>query len=461
MHIYFSGIGGSGLEPLAHLALDCGFEVSGSDSESSPGVLRLKERVIQVSLSQSLEEIQALHTSKKIDWIVHTSALKADHPHLLFAQKEGIRITKRNELINEILKLKNLKLIAVAGTHGKTTTTGMLIWIFNQLKLPISYLVGSSLSFAPSGKFQLGSSYFVYECDEFDRNFLHFQPYLSLVTSLDYDHPDTYKTEKEYAESFVQFFSQSEHVISWSRVNEYLHQVFGRDNLSFEKMLHGKEIYFLSEEEANNQSYFVDNKIIKLAGQHNRRNALLAILAMIQYVISDGNKEVFEAINTFPGTGRRFEKLTNNLYSDYGHHPVEIAATLNLAREIIEPNQKIVLVYQPHQNVRQHEAEIQQGYTTCFAQADKVYWLPTYLSRETDLPILSPADLLQIVKTKLEDKKKESSEIKFNTNPKNIEVSNLDQDLKNQIEKHLTAGDLVICMGAGNIDAWFRENITL
>ena len=455
MHIYFSGIGGTGLSPLANLALDCGYEVSGSDVLPSKNLVDLQNRGVRISTEQTLNEIEAKHQANPIDWIIHTSALPKDHPHLIFAKTNNIKISKRHELINFILKSKNLKLIAVSGTHGKTTVSGMLVWIFKQLQIPISYLVGTNLSFGKSGEFKLGSSHFVYECDEFDRNFLNYEPFLSIIPSLDYDHPDTYKTDKEYAESFVQFFSQSQNVISWSSSNQYLHQVFDKYNLSFEKMLEGKEIYFIQENEPKNQAYFEDNHIINLPGIHNRRNALLAVLAILHYVSSEPNEKVFEAINSFVGTERRFEKLETNLYTDYGHHPTEIKATLQMAKEILKPDQKLILIYQPHQNIRQYQLDIQEGYINCFHSVDMVYWLPTYLSRENELPVLKPLDII----TKIQDLS--IAEIKLNPDAQSFEtdkmiVSKLDQTLAKNIKQHLAAGDLIVCMGAGDIDDWIR-----
>jgi UDP-N-acetylmuramate--alanine ligase len=253
MHIYFSGIGGSGLSPLANLALDCGFEVSGSDREDSQNLEDLKNRGAKITIGQSTQEIEQTYQNQPFDWIVITSALSADHPHKLFAEQNQLKITKRHELINFILQEKNLKLIAVAGTHGKTTTTGMLVWIFKQLRIPVSYLIGTNISYGRSGEYAPDSQYFVYECDEFDRNMLHFKPFLSVVPSLDYDHPDTYKTEKDYCESFIQFFSQSQNVVSWQIVEDYLTAVFDKSNLSFKRMLDGKEIYFLQDDEPTNQ----------------------------------------------------------------------------------------------------------------------------------------------------------------------------------------------------------------
>jgi UDP-N-acetylmuramate--alanine ligase len=467
MHIYFSGIGGTGMSPLAHLALDCGYTVSGSDREDSQNIQDLNARGVSIRLVQSQEEISSVHAQNPIDWIIATSALPAEHPHKAFAEKNNIKISKRHELINLILKEKNLKLIAVAGTHGKTTTVGMMVWIFKQLGIPVSYLIGTNISFGRSGEFALGSQYFIYECDEFDRNFLNFEPYLSIIPSLDYDHPDTYKTEKDYSEAFVQFMSQSQCVISWEVVNRYMQHVYAEQGLGYTKMLDGKEIYFLQDDEPNNQEYYMIDRWIKIPGILKRRNALVAMSGLASFCGMDMD-DMLKVVSTFPGTQRRFEKLAQNLYSDYGHHPAEIFATLQMASEIISEQhmakldtmegklleksgelhkQKLILVYQPHQNIRQHDIDIQRGYGHCFVDASKVYWLPTYLSREyTDLSVLSPQDIM------------DKSELK--TNPKNanveFEIAGMDENLVIQLQKHLASGDMVLVMGAGDIDAWGR-----
>ena len=146
------------------------------------------------------------------------------------------------------------------------------------------------------------------------------------------------------------------------------------------------------------------------------------------------------ALEQFPGTGRRFEKLADNLYSDYGHHPVEIAATLQMAREISE---KVVLVYQPHQNIRQHE--IKEEYTDCFKAADHIFWLPTYLSREDpSLPILTPEQLTANI-----------------TNSSSITISELDEQLWKEIQTARQSGALVLGMGAGSIDEWLRQQLSI
>jgi UDP-N-acetylmuramate--alanine ligase len=177
------------------------------------------------------------------------------------------------------------------------------------------------------------------------------------------------------------------------------------------------------------------NKNLKIAGVHNRRNATLVQTAVRILGFTQPTDNI---INNFPGTDRRFEKLADNLYSDYGHHPVEIAATLQMAREV---SKNIVLVYQPHQNIRQHE--IKNQYTSQFELAEKIYWLPTYLSREDpNLPILQPNDLIQNI-----------------TNKDDVQIADFNDDLWQSIQNARTAGKLVLCMGAGKIDSWVRNKL--
>jgi UDP-N-acetylmuramate--alanine ligase len=169
---------------------------------------RLSARGITITTNQDGTFLSESHSTTPYDWFVYTAALPDTHPELVRAKELGIKTAKRDELIAHIIAEKNLKLIAISGTHGKTTTTGMIVWSLLQQNVPVSYSVGTTLSFGPSGAFNPESEYFIYECDEFDRNFLHFSPYLSLITSLDYDHPDTYPTESDYKAAFRSFINQ-------------------------------------------------------------------------------------------------------------------------------------------------------------------------------------------------------------------------------------------------------------
>lgn len=415
MNIYFSGVGGVGIGPLAEVARDAGYSIVGSDSSPSPTLNNLQQTGADISFDQSGEFLRECHDQKPIDWFVYTAALPEDHPELLAAEALGLRITKRDELLAHIIKEKDLQLIAVAGTHGKTTVTSMVVWAMKRLGIPVSYSVGSTLDFGPSGAYDPNSKYFVYECDEFDRNFLHFEPHVSLIVSIDYDHPDVFPTVHDYRAAFNDFVNQSDFVISWQHA-------IGVDIAT-----------------PDGSWILDDNEIIdfKLPGTHNRANATL-VAKLLEYLkVSDFDKTA-TAIESFPGANRRFEQLADNLYSDYGHHPVEIAATLELANEI---NPQVVLVYQPHQNVRQHQ--IRDNYTDCMHLAETIYWLPTYLSREDPSQSILTADELTV---NLENKS-------------SVKTANLDDSLWQAIEQARSEGKLVLCMGAGSIDTWVRESL--
>lgn len=418
MHIYFSGISGVAIGPLAMLALDNGYTVSGSDIQQSEMVSFLRDRGARIHIGQSGSEIANEHIAKPIDWFVYSSALPADHPELTFAREHGITTSKRDEFLKHILADKKLRMIAVSGTHGKTTTTGMLVWLFKQLGKPVSYSIGTSVSFGPPAQYQAGSEYFVYECDEFDRNFLSFRPSHSLIPSLDYDHPDTYPTKADYNYAFSDFIAQSSETYLWQPAADQL------------GITDAQNITILSPSDPG-------QKLITLAGEHTRRNAWLAVKAL-STILDISPTELTSLINSFPGTNRRFEKLSDNLYTDYAHHPVEIAATIQMAKEM---SKNVVIVYQPHQNIRQHEIISEGGYKNAFDGAKKVYWLPTYLSREyQDLDTLTPEQLIASTTT---------SEI--------IEPANLGEDLAKKIKAHQQEGDLVLGMSAGDLDHWLRQ----
>jgi len=418
MHIYFSGVGGVGIGPLAEIAHDAGYRVSGSDRETSLMTEQLAHRNIPIAIGQDGSHIAEVHAKSPIDWFVYTAALPDNHPELVFAREHEIRTSKRDELLASIIREKNLKLIAACGTHGKTTTTSLLIWALKQLGVPISYSVGTTLNFGPSGLFDPQSTYFVYECDEFDKNMLHFEPHLSLITSIDHDHFDTYPTVGDYRSAFVQFIEQSSYSLMWERDLRYLH----------------------ADPQADYEAYDEHMNLahLKLPGDHIRHDAFLVEQAIKRLLPDQSQDEIVHAINGFPGADRRMEKLGPNLYSDYGHHPSEIAAMLQLARELSD---HVVLVYQPHQNVRQHG--VRDEYTDIMVLAEKIYWLPTYLTREhPDLEVLTPKQLSEKL-----------------TNREAVEFAEFNDNLWHAIEHERSQGKLVLVMGAGPIDNWIRQQL--
>ncbi|MDR1197199.1 MAG: Mur ligase domain-containing protein [Candidatus Nomurabacteria bacterium] len=417
MHIYFSGIGGAGLGPLAEIAQDAGFVVSGSDVHESLATKELEQRGIDVVFEQTESNIKAEHLASLIDWLVYTSALPDDHPELVFARQNGIRISKRDEFLSEFLADKKLKLIAVAGTHGKTTTTGMLIWALQQLEVPLSYSIGTVTSFGSAGKFDPAAKFFVYEADEYDRNFIKFQPALSLLPAVDYDHPDIYQTVEDYQQAFRQFMAQSDLTILSADTAKYL-----------EPLEANYEIF----------DHHADFSEIALPGQFDRDDAYLASRA-IKKITDFSDAEIFQALSTYPGVGRRFEKLADGLYSDYAHHPSEIKAVIAKALEL---NPRLVVIYEPHQNQRQ--LQFADDYQTVFAGASQLFWLPTFMpagDREKADKVLQPADFIKTLK--------------------NIEAdpAAMDDQLWDTILDYIASGYLVLGLSAGNLDAWLRGRL--
>lgn len=424
MHIYFSGIGGTAIGPLALIAKQAGYEVSGSDKQDSQYISYLRNSGISdIHIGQTIEQIEAVHHDRPIDWLVYSSAIKIEdskHPELDFVASNNIKTTKRDELLNQIITDKNLKLLAVAGTHGKTTTTAMMIWLLKELGTAVSYSVGAKIPFGEMGNYDPNSEYFVYECDEFDRNFLAFHPHMSLITGIDYDHHEIFPTEEDYQTAFRQFIGQSEHNVLW------------QSDTSKVDISPSKNCIIIDDDDPMLNT-------LSITGLVNRRNALQVLLS-VHEITGQHLPDLIQIMNRFPGLSRRFEKITNNLYTDYAHTIPKIKGCLQMANE---KSDSVVVVYEPLTDRRQHH--IKNEYTNTFEGIKKLYWVPSYLAREDqDMPILSPAEL-----------------IKSLSNPSIATPAELNQPLKNAIDSHLADGDLVVCLsggGGGSLDEWIREN---
>ena len=278
----------------------------------------------------------------------------------------------------------------------------MIVWAALKLDLPVAYIVGTTLGFAISGAYKSGDKYFVYEADEYDRNFLKYHPWLAVIPAVSYDHPDIYPTREDYEAAFSQFKAQSEDVAE--------------------------------------KSSFDENEF-KLAGEVRRKDAALAAEAILAMAPEIKREEIVEILSKFPGVGRRFEKISDGVYTDYAHHPEEIVATMGIVKDEKRLHDKkgIVVVYQPHQNTRQHE--VRDEYMKAFLGADKIYWLPTYLTRENpDLSVLSPEELISGL-----------------VNKNVAEVAELGDELAEKLREYVADGYLVILMTAGPADGWLRE----
>ncbi|MDR0887075.1 MAG: Mur ligase domain-containing protein [Candidatus Nomurabacteria bacterium] len=424
MTIYLVGIGGHGIGSLAEFLQDAGFNVFGSDANQSLLTSELQNLGIKVHIGeQTGDHLEQTNAKTPIDWVVHTSAVKPNHPELAKAKSLNLKITKRDQLIAFLVKELGLKMIAIAGTHGKTTTTSMLVWIFRNLGLPISYLIGAKVGWAKSGHFDPKSDLFIYEADEYDRNFLTYSPFASIITALDYDHVDIYPTREDYLDAFRQFISQSDNLITWQHIADYL-------NLP-----------------KSNTATFLDkiSPEITLKGLHNRQNASLVLdfftTLTSHYSILGAKSQVLSALNSYPSVTQRFERIAENLYSDYAHTLEEISATLQMAREIAKPNQKIVAIYMGLTNARQHEIIKTGGYKNAFASADQIYVIPTFLTREDPAQkVLTPTEIISNFPPKEQ---------------KIAQAAKIDNDFFAKIKSHLSQGDLVLLLAPD--DLWLRN----
>lgn len=426
MHIFFSGIGGTGIGPLALIAKQAGHTVSGSDKQDSNYIEYLKKHgITDIHIGQDSDSIEAIHRASPIDWYVYSSAVAIEQPNapeFVFCRENSIRMSQRAELLNHILDEKKLQMVAIAGTHGKSTTTAMAVWLFKQLDLPISYSFGAKTSFSDMGAYEPGSKFFVYEADEFARNFLEFSPRLSIIVGIDYDHPDIYPTRDEYNQAFEQFIRQSLQTILWDDDFEKLSELIESDI----DVLH---------RENNMLDKFT------LLGKVNRMNALQVVYG-VHKITGHEIDELINHMNKFPGLSRRFEQIAPNLYSDYAHTPPKISGALQTATE--KAGQNVVVIYEGLHNTRQHF--IKDELVKLFDEVKQLYIVPSYLAREDpNLTILSPEDLSNMLSVASQQK----------TIP-----SELNDTLKNTISAHLSGGDLVLCLtagGGGSLDEWVRK----
>jgi UDP-N-acetylmuramate--alanine ligase len=332
----------------------------------------------------------------------------------------NIKLSKRDEFLHKFINEKKLKLIAIAGTHGKTTTTAMTIWLMDQLRLALSYSVGAKIPFGDMGQFDSESEYFIYECDEFDHNFLAFSPYQSLISGIGYDHHEIFPTRQSYIEAFRQFLNQSKLKTLWL---EDLRRL---------------------EINSSDESYMVlddrDPMIgeINLVGEVNRKDAML-VIASVHQLTKEPIDKLVRIIEQFPGLSRRFERIAHNLYSDYAHTPEKIRGCLQLASEL---SKNIVVVYEPLTDRRQHF--IKNEYANLFKGIKNVYWVPSYLAREDPNQDILPPDKL----------------ITYMLNPEIAVPAKLNDDLKLAIKTHLDKNDVVVCLsggGGGSLDEWLRQ----
>ena len=386
MKIHIIGIGGTGMAPIAVVLNEMGAVVSGSDRSESIYTVDLRSRNIQVMVPQSAENI------KDPDVVFYSSAIHDDNPELAEARKRGIPTLKRREFLG--FMLDGRKTVAIAGSHGKSTTTSMMVWVLSALGLEPGFIVGSNIKDsgrnAASGK----GDWFVIEADEYDNMFLGLKPYAALLTKVEYDHPDCFPTEEIYMEAFQKFLNNTRDdgfiLLNADDLNQSLIPVPEGRNIWKYGINESCDFRAINLELSPNGCYtydFSDGKHVvhvslSIPGKHNVSNSLLVMgfCAVNGYDLEKASK----ALGSFHGIGRRFELVDEwngiTLIDDYAHHPTEIKATLRAAKEYY-PNHRIWAIWQPHTYSRTQS--LLKDFCNSFMDADELIITDIYAARET------------------------------------------------------------------------------
>lgn len=396
--IHLVGIGGIGLSAIAKILLAQGMEITGSDLKASPITDELTKLGAKIFIGHRAENVG------DVDLVLITSAAHADNVEVVQAKRRGIRVEKRYEFFPELTRGK--KVIAIAGTHGKTTTTGMIGTILMRAGLDPSVIVGGMVpdlgGNARAGK----GEYFVIEADEYDRAFLGLSPQIAVVTTIEMDHPDIYRDVAEVAGAFREFMSQvkGDGVIVGcgddERLVNELKQMqtqarlygFGKQNdwraVNILPSVQGGSDFTVQHNPLPNTAYH-----LRIPGAHSVLNALAAI-TVAEYLGLPGDI-VRDTLRDFRGAARRFEILGEfnglTVVDDYAHHPTEIRATLAAARERF-PGRSLWVVFQPHTYSRTRALALE--FSRAFDDADHVIVTEIFAARETDTLGVSGQDVV-------------------------------------------------------------------
>ncbi len=420
--VHFIGIGGIGMSGLARLFLHEKSQVSGSDRAPSIITEALEKEGVHFFASQVKENI-----TEDIDLVVYTEAMPKDHEELVRARELGIETLNYFETLGVVAN--EYYLIAVSGSHGKTTTTAMLIDVFEEAGLDPSAIVGSLRAKTKSNYRAGKSKYFIVEACEYRRDFLSLKPDILVITNIEHEHVDYYKSLAEVQNAFQEFALQV-------REGGAVFVNFGGGNIA--AVLEGVRASVIDY-----GKYF--NPMLKLSmpGIHNQMNASAA-QAVAEFVGIE--KEVAKtALQNFKGTWRRFEYKGEyngaKVYDDYGHHPTEIKATLGGVRELY-PNKEITVVFQSHTYTRTHE--LFSDFVDALALANRVIVLPIYAAREENVSGVSHTKLVSAIQEK----------------NKNAEALDTIESAVTKLKTSLTEKDVVITMGAGDMTPIVADMLT-
>jgi UDP-N-acetylmuramate--alanine ligase len=446
-NIHFVGIGGTGMSGIAEVLINLGFSVSGSDLAVNDTTLRLSKFGAKVHQGHAAENLS------DADVVVVSSAVNEENPEVKAARQKSIPVVPRALMLAELMRFRQG--IAVAGTHGKTTTTSLIASILAEAGMDPTYVIGGRLE-AANANAKLGTGeYIVAEADESDASFLHLTPVMAVVTNIDHDHMETYEHNFEKLKSaFVEFLQQLPFwgmavvCIDDANVREILPRVT-KPVMTY-GMSEDARIRATNVRADNGKMHFTVQRIngvttefevtLNLPGNHYVLNALAAIAIASELNVPDA--AIIKALKEFKGVGRRFErygevpaKLGGNftLVDDYGHHPAEMQAVIAAARAAF-PSRRLVMAFQPHRYTRTRDCF--EDFVRVLSSADAVLLTEVYAAGET--PIVA-ADTRSLIRT---------IRLAGKVEPLFVETTD---DLPEAILDMAQADDVVIVMGAGSI----------
>lgn len=448
--IHFIGIGGVGMCGIAEVLSNQGYEVSGSDLRESPVVERLRSIGVRVAIGHQAENLQ------DADVVVTSSAVDGSNVEVVEAKRRRIPLVPRAQMLAELMRFRHG--IAVAGTHGKTTTTSMIASILAEAKRDPTFVIGGRLNSAGTNA-RLGQSrYLVAEADESDASFLHLQPMVAVVTNIDADHMHTYggdfsRLENTFIE-FLQnlpFYGLAVMCIDDPVVRRLLPRV-GRPIVTYGF----SEDADLRAENVRQQGMTTSFRALRkdrpaldiqlnLPGRHNVLNALAAIAVATDEDVADDT--IVAGLNGFTGVGRRFDVLgeyavaggSATLVDDYGHHPTEVEATIRAVREGW-PGRRLVMMFQPHRYTRTRD--LYEDFVDVLSRVDVLLMLEVYAAGEDPIPAADSRSLCHSLRQRgLVDP---------------IYVDD-PAKLPGVLARVLKDGDLFITQGAGNVSAIARQ----
>jgi UDP-N-acetylmuramate--alanine ligase len=448
-HIHFVGIGGSGMSGIAEVLANLGYEVSGSDLAGNTATRRLQSLGAKVKLAHAPENVNGA------DAIVVSSAVRADNPEVIAARAKRIPVVPRALMLAELMRLKQG--VAIAGTHGKTTTTSLVASVLAEGGLDPTFVIGGRLTAAGSNARLGAGEFIVVEADESDASFLHLQPVIAVVTNIDADHMETYQHDfarlKQAFVSFLQnlpFYGSAVLCLDDPQVREILPFV-SKPVLSYglapeamvraEHVAHaGGAMRFTALRTGLAERRAPLEVTLNLPGAHNVQNALAAIAVASELGVAD--RAILKALAEFHGVGRRFQRCGEiaceaggrfTLVDDYGHHPAEMAATLAAARGAF-PGRRIVLAFQPHRYTRTRD--LFEDFVAVLSTADVVLLAEVYAAGEPPIVAADGRTLARALR------------VAGKVEPVFVEDI---AEMPAAIRRVARGGDVVLTMGAGSI----------